>query len=168
MPRPHRAPGRLRLSIAVGGVAAVLVIATAAPAADDELFEARIRPLLAARCQGCHSAAAGGRREGALALDSRQGWQAGGESGPAIVPGEPAASRLIRAVKRAEGVSAMPPPDAGPPLSPAEVESLETWIRSGAVDPRDGAARLGGMDREAAGTWWSFSGPRAVSPPSVQ
>src|SRR5437667_9702730 len=63
---------------------------TAAPAADrdgEKFFEEKIRPLLVARCYKCHSHEAK-KVQGQLYLDSRPGWQKGGESGPAIVPGK--------------------------------------------------------------------------------
>ena len=65
------------------------------PAAGADHFEAKVRPLLVARCFQCH---AGEKTSGGLALDSREGWQKGGDSGPAILPGEPEASLLLKAV----------------------------------------------------------------------
>ncbi|MEO1995216.1 MAG: c-type cytochrome domain-containing protein, partial [Planctomycetaceae bacterium] len=53
-----------------------------------ELFEKKIRPLLAARCEACHSKAKGKTR-GGLALDTRMGWQTGGDSGSPIIAGNP-------------------------------------------------------------------------------
>ena len=147
--------------------AALLVASPAARGADDDFFEARIRPLLVDRCLGCHASTPGAKRSGALALDSRDGWQTGGDSGPAIVPGDPDASLLLRAVRHADGVSAMPPEDAGPPLAADEIAALETWIRAGAADPRVATARLGGMDRDAAEGFWSFKAPVAPVPPAV-
>ena len=159
--------GRRGRSLAAIGVALAILASGPARGADDDFFESRIRPLLVDRCTGCHSSAAGAKRSGALALDSRDGWHSGGDSGPAIVPGDPEASLLFRAVKRADGVSAMPPEDAGAPLSADEIAALETWIRDGAADPRVATARLGGMDREAAKGFWSFQAPVAVPPPPV-
>jgi len=144
----------------------VLCAATLSHAADDEFFESRIRPLLVARCQGCHATLTG-KTSGGLALDSRQGWQTGGDSGPAIVPGDPEASLLLRAVKHADGVAAMPPEDAGLALTAAEIADLAAWIAAGAADPRVLEERVGGMDREAAKRWWSFQPPVAALPPAV-
>src|SRR3954447_8171252 len=67
-------------------------------AADSQFFERKVRPLLFERCQGCHSARAGKRR-GSLLLDAQAGILAGGDSGPAVVPGRPEESLLIRAVR---------------------------------------------------------------------
>jgi Protein of unknown function (DUF1553)/Protein of unknown function (DUF1549)/Planctomycete cytochrome C len=154
------------VSFGLAFLALVANATTPSPAADDDFFENRIRPLLVARCQGCHATATG-KTSGGLALDSRQGWQTGGDSGAAIVPGDSDASLLLRAVKHADGVSAMPPEDAGPALTPGEIDDLATWISSGAADPRVLEARLGGMNREAAASWWSFRSPVAAIPPEV-
>ena len=151
---------------AVGLAVVMLVAGKRSQAADDDFFENRIRPLLASRCQGCHATLTG-KTSGGLALDSRQGWQTGGDSGPAIVPGDPEASLLLRAVKHADGVSAMPPEDAGLALTAAEIADLAAWIAAGAADPRELEARLGGMERDAAESWWSFSSPVAAEPPAV-
>ena len=65
-------------------------------AASAEFFEARVRPLLVAQCYECHA----DKANGGLRVDSRQALLTGGESGPAIVPGDPDQSLLIQAVKR--------------------------------------------------------------------
>src|SRR5262245_22959550 len=69
------------------------------PLTSDELtfFEQKIRPLLIERCFECHST--GKETKGGLRLDTRAGWQQGGDSGPAIVPGKPAESLIIKAVR---------------------------------------------------------------------
>ncbi|XZE53211.1 PSD1 and planctomycete cytochrome C domain-containing protein [Planctomycetaceae bacterium SH139] len=110
----------------------------AGSAAELEFFEKQIRPLLAAHCLECHS---GEEQAGGLRLDSRAAWQRGGDSGAAIVAGEPAASRLLEAV-RYENLALQMPPSGK--LSATEIAALETWIRGGAVDPR-----LEGVDPEA-------------------
>ena len=63
-----------------------------------EFFEKRIRPVLAEHCYQCHSTTAKKLR-GELLLDSRWGWQKGGESGPPIVPGKPEESRIVKALR---------------------------------------------------------------------
>src|SRR5579872_1626468 len=73
--------------------------ASAAPtAADRHFFEQKVRPLLAARCYGCHSARAG-KHKGGLRLDNPASILAGGDSGPAVKPGKPGESILIKAVR---------------------------------------------------------------------
>ena len=68
--------------------------------AGQEYFETHIRPLFAEHCYKCHSVDAE-KLKANLYLDSRAGWQTGGDSGPAIVPGDPEQSLLIRAVSHA-------------------------------------------------------------------
>ena len=69
------------------------VLAMAGPA--EEHFENLVRPLLAQQCQKCHGEK---KQQGGLRLDSRQALLKGGDNGPAVVPGEPGSSLLIRAV----------------------------------------------------------------------
>ena len=92
-------------------------------------FETRIRPLLAANCQACHgeSAMAG------LRVDSREALLRGGETGPAIVPGEPERSALLKAVQHAEGFPRMPRGRAKLPAQ--DIDALAQWIKDGAVWP---------------------------------
>src|SRR5688572_1842716 len=59
-----------------------------------DYFEKSVRPILTRNCYSCHSHAANKMR-GGLALDSRSGWEKGGDSGPAVVPGQPDKSLLI-------------------------------------------------------------------------
>ena len=113
----------------------LLLTAAIASVAGDEatdFFEKRVRPILVERCYDCHGEETA---EGKLRLDSKSGWARGGESGPAIVPGDPAASLLLRAVQYTDEQLKMPPEDGGGKLSDAEIAALTTWIRRGAVDP---------------------------------
>jgi len=103
----------------------------AARADDAEFFEKRIRPALVEHCHKCHSAGAESLK-GGLALDSRDGLLAGGESGPAIVSGDPEASRLVRAIGHMDPDLQMPPKYK----LPEEVRrDLMEWIRLGAPWP---------------------------------
>ncbi|MCH2612094.1 MAG: DUF1553 domain-containing protein [Pirellulales bacterium] len=100
-----------------------------------EFFEKKIRPIFVNHCIDCHGP---DEASGKLRLDSRKGWLTGGERGPAIVPGDPSSSLLIRAVKHTDATFKMPPSDNSDPLSKPQIRDLEEWIRRGAVDPRDG------------------------------
>ncbi len=62
----------------------------------NDFFENNIRPLLQDRCIECHGAA---KQKGGLRLDSREGWQTGGDTGAALVPGKPEESLLLKAVR---------------------------------------------------------------------
>lgn len=98
-----------------------------------EFFEKHIRPVLVEHCYECHSAQAE-KLKGKLLLDSREAVLKGGESGPAIVPGDPDASLVIQAL-RFENFE-MPPKGK----LPAEtIAKFEQWVKEGATDPREGS-----------------------------
>ena len=94
------------------------------PIAPAELYARRIRPLLAKNCCTCH----GKEKTSGLDLRTRDAMLRGGSRGPALVPGDPEASRLYRYVARLEKPS-MPPGDS---LSGGEVAALKAWIAAGA------------------------------------
>ena len=86
----------------------VVIFRSQAFGADDvEFFESKVRPLLAEQCYACHSSKAK-IVQGGLRLDSRETTLRGGHSGPALVPGNPDQSRLIRALRH-EVEPHMPP-----------------------------------------------------------
>ncbi len=85
----------------------LLLIAHAAMAGDHEFFESKIRPVLAEKCYECHSAEAG-KSKGGLLLDTREGIRQGGDTGPAVVPGDPEKSLLIHAIRWHDPDTAMP------------------------------------------------------------
>lgn len=124
---------------------------TLGQAMDADFFEKQVRPVLEARCIECHGVL---KSSGSLRLDIRSGWQKGGESGPAIVPGDQKESLLIKAVNYDS--LEMPPQDAGGKLSDDDIAVLTTWVQSGAVDPRDGNGLIGGMSEAEARSWWAF------------
>ncbi len=97
----------------------------------DAFFEAKIRPVLAGTCFRCHGDA---KTAGALRVDSRELLLSGGESGPAIVPGKPEESLLVRAIQREADVSAMPP-EKDKALRADQVADIRTWIKAGAKWP---------------------------------
>ena len=83
-------------------LAATSVSATDAPSPEAvKFFESKIRPVLIEHCYQCHSAVSlkADKLEGELLLDSRDGIRKGGESGPAVVPGDVKGSALIAAIR---------------------------------------------------------------------
>ena len=128
-------------------------------------FESKIRPALVAHCYQCHSAEALTKKKlrGGLVLDTKAGWQKGGDNGPSIVPGKPAESLLLKSLKH-EGDSHMPPKGK----LPADViADFEKWIAMGAPDPRDGkAAAQRVIDIAAGKKYWAFQPLREVKVPS--
>ena len=137
-----------------------LAVAAPSHAADPtDHFEAKVRPILLQHCVKCHGP---DKQKGGLRLDSKPGWQTGGENGSALKPGKPDDSLLIKAVRGDDGTAQMPP---NAKLSAAEIEALVQWVKDGAVDPRDGGpARLGGVTVAEAKKWWSF---QPVTRPAV-
>ena len=98
---------------------------------DDAFFLTRVEPVLRESCHACHSHSAD-RIRGGLVLDSRSGLLQGGSSGPAIVPGDPAKSLLIQAVRHDDPDLQMPPADHGPKLPDTVIADLTAWIAQGA------------------------------------
>ena len=152
--------------------AIVAMILAALPAVvqaqdDAEFFEKRIRPLLVKRCESCHSAA-NGKMSGGLALDTREGWKTGGDSGSPILPGKPDESLLILAVNYNDDGPQMPPEENGGKLPNSEIAALMEWVRRGAPDPRTAQTRLSGMTEEESHRWWSFQPVRPIDAPIVK
>ncbi len=131
-------------------------------------FEAKIRPLFVAKCIECHGEK---KQKGGLRLDSRAAWQAGGDTGKAIVPGKAEESLLIKAVRYTDKDLQMPPKQA---LSPDDVAVLVEWVNQGAVDPRTDAtiSTQPATDEWAAEfqkrlDWWSLKPLQNTEPPDV-
>ena len=100
----------------------------------DAAYAAKVRPLLRERCFACHGAL---RQEAGLRLDTVAGMLAGGDSGPALVVGDPAASLLVARVSAAQRAEQMPPEGEGELMDAAQVAQLRSWIAAGAPHPAD-------------------------------
>lgn len=137
---------------------ALLLAVSSASATDLEVFESEIRPILASRCFACHAQA----EMSGLRLDSRERMLRGGSRGPAVVPGKPAQSLLLAAVKRDDESLSMPPTE---PLGSAEVAMLEDWIAAGALWPSPAARPSAVSLRPQARDFWSFSPLRRPAVP---
>lgn len=151
--------------------------AGAVPAAEDaaavEFFEQKIRPILVLHCSECHSSDSK-KQQGGLLLDSRAGWMRGGDSGAVIVPGDPEKSLLILAVRQTDKDLKMPPKQK---LTDTQIADLESWVKSGAVDPRQerggklvktGDRPKYGMSLEEGRKFWSFQPVIAPVVPKVR
>jgi cytochrome c553 len=152
-------------------LALLLLLPAAGPDPDErEFFEARIRPVLAQECYQCHATAT--KKKGGLALDFRGGLLKGGSSGPAIVPGKPGESLLIRTIRHEDPELKMP--RDGAKLDAATVRDFEAWIARGAFDPRDLPSTKEQVAKETSfaailqrrKTWWSFQ-PIATPAPDL-
>ena len=156
----------LRLGLLSFGTLALALAAPAQQGQGIEFFEKHVRPLLAEQCYACHSAAT--MAQGGLQLDSREALLHGGSRGPALVPADPAASLLLKAISYSSLELKMPP--AGR-LSDEQIGHVESWIRMGAPDPRSESAPVAeqseGIDLEAGREFWSFRPVGAPAPPPV-
>lgn len=117
-------------------LAALLALTISLFGAEDsaELFEKRVRPVLAAKCYGCHAAE---KQFGGLRVDGRDRLLRGGQNGPAVVPEHPEQGSLLAAVRSGRM------PMGGVKLTRQEIASFEEWVRKGAYWPAsaDAAAK---------------------------
>ena len=123
---------KISTALVVGFALAMTARAAELTRAQSEFFENKVRPVLVNSCYKCHSTKSE-KVKGGLLLDSREALLKGGETGPAIVPGNPEKSLLITAVRHTDENLQMPPKEK---LSDQQISDLATWIRMGAPDPR--------------------------------
>ncbi|MGE3820717.1 MAG: DUF1549 domain-containing protein, partial [Isosphaeraceae bacterium] len=136
MPNPNRPLLAFLLSALIVGNASA-----ASPSDEqDRFFETKVRPVLAEHCLKCHGPE---KSKSNLRLDSLAGAVAGGDSGPAVVPGNPSESLLVTAVTHEDDVLKMPPSKK---LPRSIVEDLTRWVASGAHWPGSAAAEPGAAD----------------------
>jgi len=137
--------------LAMNGVLRVAFAADQPDAEGERFFESRIRPVLIQHCYACHSARAK-TLEAGLRLDHRQGLRKGGESGPAVVPGDVEKSLLINALRYQD--YEMPPKKQ---LPAKVIDDFIKWIKMGAPDPRTSKAIVNsGIDIEASRNRWPY------------
>ena len=132
---------------------ALTLVAAASARGEDhrKFFENEIRPLLSKHCFECHGEK---KQKGGLRVDHISYLKTGGDTGPAIVPGDPDKSPLIEAIRQTNEDFKMPPRDK---LSDAEVATLEKWVRLGAPWPADDqkvVATEGGFTEEQRNYWF--------------
>ena len=159
---PEKVPRFARLLLAFVAIALGSGPAFAADPTPAQLdfFENKIRPVLADNCYKCHSPLAE-KVKGGLLLDTRAGVLKGGDSGPALVPGDPEASLMIKAIRYTDPDLQMPkdrklPDDA--------IADLTTWVKMGAPDPRTATARKGG---DSATNHWAWQSVKRQPIPEV-
>jgi hypothetical protein len=135
-----------------------------------EFFENKIRPVLVAECYECHGAE---KQKGGLVLHSRDGLRKGGDSGPAIIPGNPGESLLIQSILHADPDLKMP--SKAPKLEPTVIANFEAWVKMGAPDPRiepdikrDSDPATWAQILAARKQWWAFQPVKSTPPPVPQ
>ncbi|MCI0627568.1 MAG: PSD1 and planctomycete cytochrome C domain-containing protein [Acidobacteria bacterium] len=158
----------VRLSVRV-----VSLILLCLPAFTDELkpdprefFTKRVQPIFANKCWACHTDS----KLGGLQLDSLEHVLKGGKSGPAIVPGDPDRSLLVKAITYTHERLKMPPPGK---LEDAEITVIKKWVQDGAHwpgknEPAPTAEATGYVIRPEQRAFWSFQPLRMPSQPSVK
>ena len=152
------------------GLAALRVSAATPDASGIEFFEKKIRPVLAEHCYECHSHQAK-KLKAEFHLDSREGLLQGGESGVAVVLGEPDRSRLIQAVRYSNPDLQMPPKKK---LTDAAIANLVEWIKMGAPWPADSKPKIAESNRDDAEAerrkraHWAWQPIRDSNPPAVK
>ncbi len=164
-PSPVSPAGVLALFAPVLALAGLAAAAPATPPDDLRFYQEQVRPVLARRCLGCHASR---DPKGGLALDTAAGWRRGGHSGPAITPGDPEKSLLVRAVRYATDSLKMPP---GGKLPEAEIRLLEEWVRRGApapAEPRTAGGAPAPRKPAAPPPHWAWQPIRRVAPPTVR
>jgi hypothetical protein len=149
---------------------AIIAPSRAAAAIDPaqlEFFEQKIRPLFVDNCYECHSLQSK-KNKGGLLLDTREGLLKGGDTGPAIVPGDPEKSLLIKAVRYTDENLQMPPKKKK--LPDEKISYLVEWIKMGAPDPRAPATVANSRDgiNKKAAQHWSFQPVKEAEIPTVK
>lgn len=133
-----------------------------------EFFEKKIRPVLVANCYKCHGTDS--KQRGGLVLDNRAGLLQGGDSGPALVPGQPDKSRMILALRYQDERLRMPPKGK---LAEEQIADISAWIKMGApwpvgAAPTTQAAVKGTFDLQERRKHWAWQSLKAMAPPSVK
>jgi hypothetical protein len=154
----------------VGAIFALSVSTPISAQTDVELFESKIRPVLVQRCYSCHNSKMAAPK-GDLVLDTKEGLLKGGASGPGLLPGNPADSRLMKVLSYTDPLVQMPPSGK---LPDAVLEDFAQWVAKGAVDPRVSGPALAsaspqykGMSLDEGRKWWAFQPVAAHAAPTV-
>jgi hypothetical protein len=132
-----------------------------------DFFEREIRPLLVEHCLKCHGAET--KVKGGLKLTSRALALKGGDTGPAVLPGKPDASLVVKALRYADDDLKMPPKGK---LPDSAITKVVRWIESGAPWPESAPRPSAVTGRkfvisDEQRRWWAFQSVKAVPPPAV-
>jgi cytochrome c len=133
----------MRRILAGFGLTAVAVLAGAGmqtvsaqdAAAKQAFYTEKVRPILVTNCAKCHMDM---NHKGGLSMDTQGAMLKGGRDGAVIIPGDPAASMLVKLIRHegpADDPKPMPP--RAPKMSDADIAVIEQWVKAGAVMPPD-------------------------------
>jgi hypothetical protein len=132
-----------------------------------DFFERKIRPVLVQHCYSCHSSDAK-KLKGGLSVETRQSLLEGGDNGPAIVPGKPNESLLIKAIRHTDPVLKMPRKEK---LPDGVIADFEKWVKLGAPDPRANTTpqrKQGYASIDEGRKFWAFQPPKMPPLPAVK
>jgi hypothetical protein len=127
-------------------------------ASSSPLFAKEVRPILAARCYGCHGPDV---QQNGLRLDSLAGILKGSEYGKVVVPGHSGNSRIVRRLLAQERPQM---PYGGPPLSNDQIATIRRWIDAGAPGP-DGTTPIAAAKPPKH---WAYVKPLSPAVPTVK
>ncbi len=125
-----------------------------------------VLPVLYLRCTVCHG---NRRREAGLDLRTKAAMLAGGKSGPAIVPGEPDQSLILKRIHAGE----MPPRRklvsvSVKPMTDAELKTLTEWIAAGAPEVSDQSPAADSAIDDEDRRFWAFQPPKKHAAPPIK
>ncbi len=154
----------LQITVLVGVLFYANVLSADDSARAIELFEKHVRPTLVEHCVRCHGAK---KQQGGLRLDSPTGLTKGGDSGAAVVPGDPNDSLLIEAIRYNDPGLEMPPKGKLPQKT---IQAFEEWVKRGASDPRQPleSSKSSSPTIEEGREFWAFQPVRQQPPPTVK
>jgi len=134
---------------------------------ENHFFESKIRPVLSEKCYECHSSKSS-KIKGGLRLDHIELILQGGDSGPAIVQGNPAESLLVQAIRYDDQDFHMPPKEK---LPKQVVQDFERWIAEGATWPDESVPVLSSSKKRKSfnlekrrNSHWCW---QPITPPSI-
>ncbi len=151
------------LGLFLGAILAPLR-ATPEPAEGLKFFREKIEPVLTEQCYECHSAAQ--KTKGGLRLDTRDALLTGGDTGPALAPGD-LQSIILKAIRHEDDLAM---PSKKPKLAPEIIADFEQWVKMGAPDPRTTVALAANpaTDPRLARGYWAFQPVKPVTPPPAK
>ena len=133
-----------------------MLLITGVLLAEEVDYQTQVRHVFQARCFACHGAL---KQESGLRIDTAAAAIGGGDSGPAIVPGNAAASNLFKRISASDLAERMPP--EGEALKPDEIDAIRRWINEGAKAPADESPESDPRDH------WAFRPPIRPAVPQV-
>jgi hypothetical protein len=153
---PNRTPGTASLWFAC-----IVVFFFPSPSIAQVDFARDIEPIFHERCYMCHGSAV---QMNGFRLDRKQDALRGSLSGPMILPGNSAESKITERITSGQDGFRMPP--AGEPLAAGQIAAIRAWIDGGAEWPE--SAPPPELSSEEKSLHWSYRPVRRPETPAVQ